>query len=255
MKEFQSYQSYHQFQRAVRRKNRYIYDSDVKDFFQTVLETSKSKIEEVEEGSILWRAQIGHDWEPYYEENEHIDDVPCVFKAERMKPLQDSASEGRANPKGIPYLYLSTHMNTAMAEVRPWIGSYISLAQFKLLKGVRLINCTSEDEGTFLYFKEPAPEKRELAVWKDIDKAFSRPITSNETTADYVPTQIIAELFNNNGFDGIAYQSSLGEGHNITLFDLDAADLINCTLYEAKKVSFDFTPMNNTHFISKYYKK
>ena len=106
-----------------------------------------------------------------------------------------------------------------------------------------------------IYIKEPAPEKRAIAVWRDIDKAFSMPVASNETTTDYVPTQIIAELFKNNGFDGIAYRSSLGEEHNITLFDLDAADLINRILYEAKKVSFDFGQTGNTYFISKYYKK
>lgn len=106
-----------------------------------------------------------------------------------------------------------------------------------------------------IYFKEPEPEKREIAVWRDIDKAFSMPVTSNETTSDYVPTQIIAELFKNDGFDGIAYRSSLGKGHNITLFDLDTADLINCALYEAKKVSFDFAQISNRYFISKYFKK
>ena len=140
-------------------------------------------------------------------------------------------------------------MNTAMAEVRPWIGSYISIAQFKLLKNVRIINCTSEDKGTMIYLNEPEPEKREIAVWRDIDKAFSMPVTLNETTAEYVPTQIMAELFKNEGFDGTAYRSSLGKGHNITLFDLDTADLINCTLYEAKKVSFDFTQVSNRYFI------
>lgn len=188
-------------------------------------------------------------------EKEHIDDLPCAFSPERMKPVQNSSSEGRANPKGIPYLYLSTDMNTAMAEVRPWIGSYISTAQFKLLKSVRLMNCTSDDKGTMIYLKEPEPGKREVAVWKDIDKAFSMPVASDETTADYVPTQILAELFKNNGFGGIAYRSSLGKGHNIMLFDLDAADLINCALYEAKKVSFDFAQTSNRYFISKYLKK
>jgi len=118
MNEFKSWQSYHQFQRSVSRKNRYIYDSDVKDFLETVLETSKSKIEEIKKESILWRSQLGHDGEPYYEGNEHIDDIQCAFGSKRMKPLQNSASEGRANPKGIPYLYLATDMNTAMAEVR-----------------------------------------------------------------------------------------------------------------------------------------
>lgn len=248
---FKSWLSYHYFEQAVKRKNRYIYDSDVKDFLQTVLETSKSRIEEIKEESILWRSQLGYNWEPYYEGKEHVDDVPCAFVPERMKPLQNSASEGRANPKGIPYLYLSTDMNTAMAEVRPWIGSYISMAQFKLLKNVRLINCTSEDKGTMIYLKEPEPEKREIVVWKDIDKAFSMPVTSNETTADYAPTQIIAELFKNNGFDGIAYRSSLGKGHNITLFDLNAAVPINCALYESKKVSFDFAQVSNRYFVSK----
>ena len=218
-------------------------------------ETSKSRIEEVKEGSILWRSQLGHDWEPYYEGKEHIDDYPCAFSPERMKPVQNSASEGRANPRGIPYLYLSTDMNTAMAEVRPWIGSYISLAQFKLLKSVRLMNCTSDDKGTMIYLKEPEPGKKEVAVWKDIDKAFSMPVTSDETIADYVPTQILVELFKNNGLDGIAYRSSLGKGHNIMLFDLNAADLINCALYEAKKISFDFEQVSNRYFRSKYYKK
>jgi len=255
MNKFKSWQSYNQFQQTVIRKNRYIYDSDVKDFLQILLETSKSRIEEVKEGTLLWRAQLGHDWKPYYEEDERIDDFPCAFRPERMKPLQNLASEGRVNPKGIPYLYLSTNMNTTMAEVRPWIGSYISLARFKLLKNVRLINCTSEEKGTMIYLIEPTPEKREIAVWEDIDEAFSIPVSSNETTTNYIPTQIIAEFFKNNGFDGIAYRSSLGKGHNIALFNLDVAELINCTLYEAKEISFDFVRADNTYFISKYYKK
>ena len=166
MKNFKSWKSYHYFEQAVKRKNRYFYDLDVKDFLQTVLETGKSREEILKDGSILWRSQLGNDWEPYYEEDKYIDDVPCTFKPERMKPLKDTSSEGRANPKGIPYLYLSTDMNTAMAEVRPWIGSYISLAQFKLLRDVTIINCSSDDKGTtiYLYLKEPGPKKRKNAV-------------------------------------------------------------------------------------------
>ena len=33
--------------------------------------------------------------------------MPVALKAERMKPLKDIAVEGRANPAGIPVLYLS----------------------------------------------------------------------------------------------------------------------------------------------------
>lgn len=41
--------------------------------------------------------------------------------------------------------------------------------------------------------------------------------------SDYVPTQIIAELIKSLGYDGIAYKSSLANGHNIALFDLESA--------------------------------
>ncbi len=255
MNEFESYQSYLQFQHAVRRKNRYIHNDEVKNFLQAVLETSKSKIEELNEGIIFWRSQSGHYWEPFYLNGEYLCDAPCPFHPERMKPLQNSAFEGRANPQGITYLYLSTDMNTAMAEIRPWIGSYISLAQFKLSKNIKIINCTSEEKEYKDYIEEPNPKVREIAVWGDIDRAFSTPVTPNESTADYVPTQIIAELFKNSGFDGIAYRSSLGEGHNIVLFDLDSADFINCTLYKTEKVSFKFIPYSDTYIRSRYYKK
>ena len=256
MKIFKSWLSYSVFEEAVRKKNRFIHDSAIKDFLKTVLETGKSRVEEVKEGSVLWRSQLGHDWEPHYEGDEHIGDVPSPFFHKRMKPLNDSACEGRANPKGIPYLYLSTDMNTSMAEVRPWIASYISVGQFKLLRDVRLINCTIKNKTRrIFYLKEPPPQKREIAVWSDMDDAFSRPVTPNDSIADYVPTQIVAELFKNNGFDGIAYRSSLGKGHNIVLFDLNAADLINCALHETKEISFNFSRVSNTYFISKYYKK
>jgi RES domain-containing protein len=42
-----------------------------------------------------------------------------------MKPIPKWQGEGRANPRGIPVLYLATHRETALAEVRPWIGAVI----------------------------------------------------------------------------------------------------------------------------------
>ncbi|MFZ0569740.1 MAG: RES domain-containing protein [Rhodomicrobium sp.] len=44
-----------------------------------------------------------------------------------MKPIPNWLSEGRANPRGIPYLYLASTRDTALAEVRPWIGSHITV--------------------------------------------------------------------------------------------------------------------------------
>ena len=79
------------------------------------------------------------------------------------------------------------------------------------------------------YAHQLTGEERTLAVWRDIDRAFSEPVTDSDDHADYATTQLIAELFRKNGFDGIAYRSALGQGHNVALFDLNAADVAPAT--------------------------
>ena len=86
-------------------------------------------------------------------------------------------------------------------------------------------------------------------VVADIDRAFSRPITPSDDAADHVPTQIIAELFRSKGEDGIIYRSAFSGGHNVTLFDLNAADLVSCVLYEVKDRSFDFRQAGNPYSV------
>jgi hypothetical protein len=99
--------------------------------------------------------------------------------------------------------------------------------------------------------EEPSPEKRVQSVWTHIDMAFARPITRNDDSADYVPTQIIAELFKSEGFDGIGYKSSCSEmsGFNIALFDLDAAALAMCELHKINGVQFFSSEADNPYFI------
>ena len=40
-----------------------------------------------------------------------------------------------------------------------------------------------------------------------------------------MPTQILAEAFKQDRYDGILYNSLLADGHNIALFDTAAADI------------------------------
>ncbi|HEX9652872.1 MAG TPA: RES domain-containing protein [bacterium] len=71
-------------------------------------------------------------------------------------------------------------------------------------------------------------------------------ILIDDRLAEYAPTQIITEFFKNNGFDGIEYKSSLGEGNNIALFDLESAEVVECLLFEVNKVNFDFKQWRST---------
>jgi hypothetical protein len=75
-------------------------------------------------------------------------------------------------------------------------------------------------------------------------------MTRRDNIADYVPTQIIAELFKREGFDGVAYKSNFGdEGYNSAIFDIDAADIINCGLYKATAIDVKFSEQDNPYVI------
>jgi hypothetical protein len=173
-----------------------------------------------------------------------------------MVPLEYMANEGRANPKGIPYLYLATSKETAMSEVRPWIGSEISVSQFRVTHNLTIVDCSLNHSSNPLFYRsgtgfyEPEGTKREQAVWAHIDKAFSEPIVPNDNQAHYVATQIISELFKSHGLDGLLYKSMLGDDYNIVLFDMKSTKILNCSLYEAENVSFAFTEICNPHFFS-----
>ncbi len=64
--------------------------------------------------------------------------------------------------------------------------------------------------------------------------------TTDVATAEYVPTQVIAEFFKQKGFDGVVYRSSLSDGYNLALFDLTCAEVIHCALHAVKAVKFEF---------------
>ncbi len=84
-------------------------------------------------------------------------------------------------------------------------------------------------------------DTKRRAVWTEIDSAFSRPVTRSEDIIDYVPTQILAEAFRGHGYDGIVYSSNFGDHeYNVALFDIGAAEIINCGPYKIKSIEVTF---------------
>ena len=252
MADFPSAKSYFEFASSVRWQWRFTRDSVQTAFLDAVLASSVQKRVTLPAGTLLYRAQLGCEW-PTNEEEESDDAGPQGFSPERMKPMKSRASEGRVNPQGMPCLYAATIAETAAAEVRPWIGAYISVAQLRTRRALTVVNCTSADQQHVIYFEEPEAPEREVAVWRDIDRAFAEPVERDEHSAAYVPTQVIAEAFREQGMDGIGYRSSLGAGLNIALFDLDVADVINCTVHYARSIHFDLPEVANPYFVAKHY--
>ena len=225
------------------RSTRFVRQPEAEQFLTVLLAQAAGKVEVIRAESYLWRAQLGHDWATRDEDGVSYDE-PVGLPPERMKPLRDRAVEGRANPKGIPYLYAATRRDTALAEVRPWVGAEISAAQLRVSRELRVVDCTRHRPRSFSTFGMAPEEHWDDNAWADVDHAFSRPVNLSDDTADYVPTQVIAELFRFGGYDGVAYASAVGEGHNVALFDIDSVEVDGCAVYSLKSISFDFEQLS-----------
>lgn len=225
-----------------------MHSAEVKEFLSNIIKSLPARERSLAEGSILFRSQIGYD--------EHEDEGQLIITGlsrERMKPIPHKGYEGRANPKGISYLYLANDLNTSMAELRPHIGEYISSAQFRVNRNLKLIDCYSVPKH-YSYLNcifDPPVSQEDIgyAIWSMINDAFTKPIKNNDSSSDYVPTQILAELFKSERFDGVCFKSSMGAGHNFVLFSLEMADLINCTVMETKSVLYNFSECGNRYYV------
>jgi len=222
-------------------------------FLDALVATSGSRRRRLPKGRTLARAQRGY---VMREEPDTEMAVPDAFLPERMKPPREGMRDGRASSKEKPCLYLATDPDAAMAEVRPWVGAHISLAHFKLIKDCMLIDCSHDKVVSIelMLREDPAtPAEEEAAIWGDVAHAFSKPLTQDDVPSEYLATQAISERFQREGYDGIAYQSPLGKGKCIALFDLDAAELAQCALFETKSVTHTFGQINNWYCIPKHY--
>ena len=250
-KQFNTWNSFWAFSETVRYRARFIHDSRVLDFLAAVAASAENRLFQLPMGKALWRAQVGHDWEAR-EQNDVRYDQPVPFNAERMKPLRSSAFEGRVNPRGIPCLYTASDKETAVAEVRPWLGALVSVAQMTPVRPLRMVNCGDGHDGKFdLYLDEPSPEIREQAVWRAIGREFSKPVGPDLGVAEYAPTQVLAEHFKKLGYDGVVYKSKLGKGINIAVFDLDVLDVRDVRLYPVKAVRVEIGEVQNSYVVKR----
>lgn len=240
---FKSRHDYFHFRREVVKSRRFIRSPETEAFLQAVAATCHARERIVKVGAGLRRAQVAHGLRPMYQtgddgEEIYIDDIECAANKARMIPLRDRAGDGRVNPRGIPCLYMATNDATAVSEVRPAIGAYVTVAGMKCLRELKLIDCSVLAKKHFFYFKEPEGEAMEKAVWSDIDRAFSAPADRSDDAAEYAPTQILAELFRSLGYDGVAYKSAFGEdGYNVAVFNIDDFEVGWCRLFQVKDIT------------------
>ena len=139
-------------------------------------------------------------------------------------PPADIATAGCANSKGISCLYLCSKKQTTVKEIRANAFDYVTIANFKLKRDVRILDLSIISHNSPFYADT---DKVKFLVnekhLKKIQDDLAKPITSDDSELDYLPTQYISDFAKYLGYDGVKYLSTFDKkAYNIALFDTHA---------------------------------
>ncbi len=161
-------------------------------------------------------------------------------------PPKRLASHGRANPAGIPYLYLGSLAETAASEVRPHTGEVACVADFTIPGVIRAVDLRNPRKlvSPFLLVDASAVGqlRADIPFLERLGEELTRPVLPSGAAIDYIPSQYLCEFIKRCGYDGVVYRSSVSEGFNLALFNPAKAIGGTVSRYNIKRVSVDVEP-------------
>lgn len=200
--------------------------TDISDYFDPQILSSNS---DIKKNTILYRARIIPSGKKYLTKNE----MGC--------PPSMLTPSGRANPQGIPYLYLCQEENTTYYEVRALYLDKLTIGEFKVKDNLRILDFATKMSLYYAYNNSTSALTDEIAKQKIlylISKDLSKPLRRFDTGLEYVPTQYVCEYCKINGVEGIRFNSSLHKGgYNIVLFNSNSAECIKVYTREITNVT------------------
>ena len=159
--------------------------------------------------------------------------------AELGAPPVDKATAGRANQEKQPVLYLANNKSTALAEVRPWKGAAVAVAEMKATRDLSLVDLSQRRRMSSPFFVELLKWRLELAnLLYRLGQDMSRPVMPHEQEVLYKPTQLLALMIQSAGYDGCIYPSAMGPGKNYVIFDIDAVQVRDIDHVRVKNAAF-----------------
>lgn len=160
----------------------------------------------------------------------HASDQPVIHNDNMLCPPRENTLGGRANPMGIPYLYLSDNEETVLYEVRASYLDELSIGTFQLKPEFERLRIVDFTEDTSLFQPRMVTETIKARLLRDrISIDLSKPMRRYDSEIEYIPTQFICEFIKvYTGAGGIRFRSSLHpEGKNIVLFEDNKVDCVS----------------------------
>ncbi len=234
------------FSEHIKHRRRFILDgkslyfSEPREWLPEILAASEMVVPPELE---FYRARLGHS---------HNSIRHAPFPAsEMMPPPPELARRGRANPAGISYFYAAEEAETAVAEIRPYVGALVSVCSLKSKKNLKVADITRihKIESPFDQPNLKAQVQRN-GLMRVLNRELARPVNPDDSEIEYVPTQYLAEAILEIGYDGIRYRSAVRKGGtNFVFFEPNELAIDSATrLVEVDSIEVKYQSVPTVHF-------
>jgi hypothetical protein len=200
--------------RGLESNNYYDYEDELLSIMKPFSEKIKKTIIE---GMTLYRARSGVKQEKSsiqtgYEAEKHYQPF-C--DGDIAAPPTRLAKGGRINRDGVSFFYGATNFETAISEIRPHPGDKVSVGKFTTNKEITLADFS--ENKLIHYFQSDKSLDEEFVFLNSVNIYLNRLVTPS-AKSHYSITQLIADILRRLGFDGVTFNSTVGDGNNVAIF-------------------------------------
>lgn len=215
---------------------------DFEDELRSIISSYDDNFAKTIEGSsVVYRARVGTAgykvaFQEFSREGKKIF-VPFKDKEiGAVPPLR--ATSGRANRVGVSYLYCATDSYTAIAEVRPHPTDVVSIGTFRVARALKVFDFSHPN---FLGFIEDDDSLLAMIPYAKMAGIFNT-ATPPSLDGRYSVSQLISDCIRKEGYDGIQFSSTVGEGKNLVVFNPSDMEFIEGTskVIEIDRVQYTY---------------
>lgn len=167
----------------------------------------------VQSGTVFYRSRLGF---------ESVDGKhePYAGMAIGAPPI-NKARPGRVNKRREVVLYVADNEETAVAEARPARGNLVSAAAIHAIRDLRLVDLHAPMRLSNPFTDEVPEYELEMEhLLTAFAEELARPLRRTDDHKEYRPSQTLARLIRERGYDGIRYPSAMKPGgSNVVIFN------------------------------------
>jgi RES domain-containing protein len=193
------------------------------------------------QSSILYRARVGF-------RSIGRSGIQPFEGADIGPPPPEKAKPGRANVEREVVLYVADQEATAIAEVRPWRGLLVSVAELNIVRDLRLVDLSIPPPPSNPFIDEAPQYELELeSLLNAFGEELGRPLRRADDPHDYAPCQKLVRRIRKSGlYDGIRYPSAMvPSGTNLVLFDPKLVKIGPSKVVEVREVGISYGPLED----------